>query len=253
MRDTIVVHAPSRPRSLMRILVAEDDARLADVIARGLRKQSYAVDIVGDGAQAIIEAAVIAYDVMVLDVMLPSRTGFEVARTLRARGNRVPILMLTARDAVADRVEGLDSGADDYLVKPFAFEELLARLRALLRRGEALKPATISIGDLDVDTQRMTASRAGKPIDLTSKEYALLEHFARNAGRTISREQITTHVWDGNHDPVSNALEILITRLRRKIDDGRPRSLIQTRRGLGYALIPYDDLGDDASGLSGEE
>jgi DNA-binding response OmpR family regulator len=236
----------------MRILVAEDDARLADVIARGLRKQSYAVDVIRDGARAIIEAAVVAYDAIVLDVMLPSSTGFEVARTLRARGNRVPILMLTARDAVADRVEGLDSGADDYLVKPFAFEELLARLRALLRRGEVLKPATISVGDLDVDTQRMTASRSGKTIELTSKEYALLEHFVRNAGRTISREEITTHVWDGNHDPVSNALEILITRLRRKIDDGRPCSLIQTRRGLGYALIANDESGDEAPGQSRE-
>jgi DNA-binding response OmpR family regulator len=237
----------------MRILVAEDDVRLADVIARGLRKQSYAVDVVLDGARAIIEAAVVAYDAIVLDVMLPSSTGFEVARTLRARGNRVPILMLTARDTVADRVEGLDSGADDYLVKPFAFEELLARLRALLRRGEALKPATLSVGDLEVDTQRMTASRAGKQVDLTSKEYSLLEYFARNAGRTISREDITTHVWDGNHDPVSNALEILITRLRRKIDDGRPQSMIQTRRGMGYALIPNEELRADAAGTSGEE
>ncbi len=237
----------------MRILVAEDDARLADVIARGLRKQSYAVDVIGDGAKAIIEAAVVAYDAIVLDVMLPSRTGLDVARTLRRRGNSVPILMLTARDAVADRVAGLDSGADDYLVKPFAFEELLARLRALLRRGEAFKPATITVGDLDVDTQRMTASRAGKPIDLTSKEYALLEHFARNVGRTISREEITTHVWDGNHDPASNALEILITRLRRKIDDGRPHSLIQTRRGLGYTLNPSDDSGEDLSTYQAEE
>jgi DNA-binding response OmpR family regulator len=237
----------------MRILVAEDDVRLADVIARGLRKQSYAVDVVHDGARAIIEAAVVAYDAIVLDVMLPSSTGFEVARMLRARGNRVPILMLTARDTVADRVEGLDSGADDYLVKPFAFEELLARLRALLRRGEALKPATLSVGDLEVDTQRMTASRAGKQVDLTSKEYSLLEYFARNAGRTISREDITTHVWDGNHDPVSNALEILITRLRRKIDDGRPQSMIQTRRGMGYALIPNEELRADAAGTSGEE
>lgn len=242
--DTILhVIIPSEP--LMRILVAEDDERLGDVVARGLRKQSYAVDVVTDGAQALIEAAVVAYDAVVLDVMLPSKTGFEVARELRTRGNRVPILMLTARDAVADRVAGLDAGADDYLVKPFAFEELLARLRALLRRGEVLKPSTITVGDLVVDTQRMTASRAGEPIDLTSKEYALLEFFARNAGRTVSREDITAHVWDGNHDPFSNALEILITRLRRKIDAGHDRGLIRTRRGMGYVMAPSETIPEE--------
>jgi len=229
----------------MRILVAEDDERLGDVVARGLRKQSYAVDVVTDGAQALIEAAVVTYDAIVLDVMLPSKSGFDVARELRARGIHVPILMLTARDAIADRVEGLDAGADDYLIKPFAFEELLARLRALLRRGQVLEPSTITVGDLVVDTHRMMASRAGEKIDLTSKEYALLEFFARNAGRTLSREAITTHVWDGNHDPFSNALEILITRLRRKIDAGQLHGLIRTRRGMGYALIPPDSTADE--------
>jgi DNA-binding response OmpR family regulator len=225
----------------MRILIAEDDERLGDVVARGLRKQSYAVDHVMDGARALTEAVVTAYDVVILDVMLPSQSGLEVARALRARGSRVPILMLTARDAVSDRVEGLDAGADDYLVKPFAFEELLARVRALLRRGEGLKPTILAVGDLEVDTRRLSVSRAGRAIELTNKEYALLEYFARNAGRTVSREDITTHVWDDNHDPFSNALEVLIGRLRKKIDAGHAGTLIQTRRGLGYVLVTPEE------------
>jgi DNA-binding response OmpR family regulator len=237
----------------MRILVAEDDERLGDVVARGLRKQSYAVDVVADGARAIVEASVVGYDAVILDVMLPSKNGLDVARALRARGNRVPILMLTARDAVADRVAGLDSGADDYLVKPFAFEELLARLRAILRRGEEIRPAAITIGDLVVDTRRLSASRGGRPIDLTSKEYALLEYFARNAGRTVSREDITTHVWDGNHDPFGNALEVLIARLRKKLDAAHTKTLIQTRRGLGYALAPADDADGEANDSSADD
>ena len=229
----------------MRILIAEDDERLGDVVARGLRKQSYAVDVVANGTRALTEAAITPYDVLILDVMLPGRSGFDVARALRARGNHVPILMLTARDAVKDRVEGLDAGADDYLVKPFAFEELLARVRALLRRGQALQSAIIAVGDLEIDTATLTASRAGEPIALTSKEYALLEYFARNAGRTVSREDITTHVWDDNHDPFSNALEVLVGRLRRKLDAGRNGTMIQTRRGLGYMLVA---AGDAAAG-----
>jgi two-component system copper resistance phosphate regulon response regulator CusR len=230
----------------MRILIAEDDERLGDVVARGLRKQSYAVDHVMDGARALTEAVVTAYDVVILDVMLPSQSGLEVARALRARGSRVPILMLTARDAVSDRVEGLDAGADDYLVKPFAFEELLARVRALLRRGEGLKPTILAVGDLEVDTRRLSVSRAGRAIELTNKEYALLEYFARNAGRTVSREDITTHVWDDNHDPFSNALEVLIGRLRKKIDAGHAGTLIQTRRGLGYVLVTPEEARESA-------
>lgn len=221
----------------MRILIAEDDERLGDVVARGLRRNAYAVDVVTDGARAVIEATLVPYDAIVLDVMLPSQNGYEVARALRARGSRTPILMLTARDGVADRVEGLDAGADDYLVKPFAFDELLARVRALLRRGDALTPVVITVGDLEVDTRRLTATRAGNPIPLTSKEYALLEYFARNAGRVVSREDITSHVWDDNHDPFSNTLEVYIGRLRRKIDAGHSGTLIQTRRGMGYVLV----------------
>ena len=225
----------------MRILIAEDDERLADVIARGLRKQSYAVDVVHDGSRALIEAALVPYDAIVLDVMLPLRSGYEVARELRTRGSRVSILMLTARDAVSDRVEGLDAGADDYLVKPFAFDELLARLRALLRRGDVLAPTIITVGDLEVDTRRLSVRRAGRSIALTSKEYALLEYLVRNQGRVVSREAITTHVWDDNHDPFSNTLEVNIGRLRRKIDAGRDEALIQTRRGQGYILVAPTD------------
>ena len=225
----------------MRILIAEDDERLADVIARGLRKQSYAVDVVHDGARALIEAALVPYDAIVLDVMLPLRSGYEVARELRTRGSRVFILMLTARDAVSDRVEGLDAGADDYLVKPFAFDELLARMRALLRRGDVLAPTIIIVGDLEVDTRRLSVRRAGRSIALTGKEYALLEYLARNEGRVVSREDITTHVWDDNHDPFSNTLEVNIGRLRRKIDAGRDDTLIQTRRGQGYILVAPPD------------
>jgi DNA-binding response OmpR family regulator len=220
----------------MRILIAEDDERLADAIARGLRKQLFAVDVVHDGARALVEAAVTPYDVLILDVMLPRATGFDVARGLRARGARVPILMLTARDAVSDRVAGLNAGADDYLVKPFAFEELLARIQALLRRGDALKPAVLVIGDLAIDTLALTASRGGRPIDLTSREYVLLEYLARNVGRTVSRADITAHVWDDNHEPSSNALEVLVGRLRRKIEPPSGQPMIETRRGLGYIL-----------------
>ena len=228
----------------MRILIAEDDERLADVIARGLRKQSYAVDVVSDGARALVEAVLVPYDAIVLDVMLPLRSGYEVARELRTRGSRVAILMLTARDAVSDRVEGLDAGADDYLVKPFAFDELLARLRAVLRRGVVLAPTIITVGDLEVDTRRLSVRRAGRSIALTSKEYALLEYLARHEGRVVSREDITTHVWDDNHDPFSNTLEVNIGRLRRKLDAGGDDTLIQTRRGQGYILVAHPDGAD---------
>lgn len=221
----------------MRILIAEDDERLADAIARGLRQKLFAVDVVHDGARALVEAAVTPYDALILDVMLPRATGFEVARELRARGARVPILMLTARDAVSDRVTGLNAGADDYLVKPFAFEELVARIQALLRRGNALKPAVLVVGDLEIDTLALTASRCGQRIDLTSREYVLLEYFARNAGVTLSRADITAHVWDDNHEPSSNALEVLVGRLRRKVEPPSGEARIETRRGLGYTLV----------------
>jgi DNA-binding response OmpR family regulator len=222
----------------MRILLVEDDPGIARFVAKGLREQSYAVDVVASGDEALYRAAVNTYDLAILDVMIPPPDGFVVCRELRKSGQRLPILMLTARDAVEDRVKGLDHGADDYLTKPFEFRELLARLRALLRRTGSLQPAQIVIGDLVVDTVGQNVSRAGKPISLTAKEYALLEFLARNSGRVVGRAEIAEHVWDEAFDPFSNLIEVYVNRLRRKIDSGWPKPLLHTRRGSGYVLVP---------------
>lgn len=220
----------------MRVLIVEDDPRLCTLLERALRERAFGVDVVHDGESALVEAAVNDYDAIVLDVMLPKRSGTEVCRALRTRGSRVPIIMLTARDTVSDRVAGLDSGADDYLVKPFELEELLARLRALMRRSPVLAHDTITVGDLVVDTRSQTATRGGAPLSLTTREYALLEYLARHAGRVVSRGELTDHVWDSNHDPMSNALEVYVSRIRRKVDGGAARALVHTRRGAGYLL-----------------
>ena len=220
----------------MRVLVVEDDSKLASMLERSLREHGYAVDVATDGERALYQAAVNEYDAIVLDVGLPRRSGVEVSRALRARGMRVPILMLTARDAVDDRVAGLDAGADDYLTKPFALQELLARLRALLRRMPELLPTDLRVDDLVLDTRSRTVTRAGTPIALTTKEYGVLEYMARHAGRVVGRAELSDHVWDENHDPSSNVIEVYINRLRRKIDEGRARPLIHTRRGAGYLL-----------------
>lgn len=185
----------------MRVLFAEDDPRIAKFVARGLREQSYAVDVAPDGDAALYQAHVNTYDLFILDVMIPGPDGFAVCRKLRESGNRNPILMLTARDAVEDRISGLDSGADDYLVKPFSFLELLARLRALLRRPNELRPAEIAIADLVLDPRGQRVHRSSVPITVTAKEYALLDYLARNAGRIIGREEIAEHVWDESFDP----------------------------------------------------
>lgn len=221
---------------LMRLLLVEDDAVIASSLAKGLREQSYAVDLARDGDAAVYQAAVNTYDVIVLDVMLPGRDGFSVCRELRRRGMATPVLMLTARDAVGDRIAGLDSGADDYLSKPFEFGELLARLRALLRRGPALSPAVLAVADLELDTRTQVATRGGRLIPLTTREYALLEYLARNAGRVVGRAEISDHVWDDNYDPISNLIESYINRLRRKLDVPGSLPLIHTRRGAGYVL-----------------
>jgi two-component system, OmpR family, response regulator len=220
----------------MRILVVEDDAHLRDALSRGLRESAYAVDAVGDGAAALYHAAINDYDAIVLDVRLGGRDGRSVCREIRRRGNPVPVLMLTALDAVADRIAGLDAGADDYLVKPFAFSELLARLRAVLRRQGHVVPSIIAVGDLEVDTHRQAVRRRGRTIPLTTKEYAFLEYLARNAGRIVSRGEISAHVWDDNHDPMSNLIEVYVSRLRRKVDGGEDAPLVHTRRGAGYML-----------------
>jgi two-component system copper resistance phosphate regulon response regulator CusR len=222
----------------MRVLVVEDDPSLAALLRKWLAEHAYAVDVAPDGERALYHAAVSDYDVIVLDVGLPGAGGLDVCRRLRARGARTPVLMLTARDAVADRVAGLDSGADDYLTKPFALAELLARLRALLRRGPALAPGTITVGDLVVDTHAQRATRAGRDLGLTTKEYAMLEYLARHAGRVVGRAELSGHVWDDNHDPLSNVLEVYVARVRKKVDGAGGPPLIATRRGAGYLLQP---------------
>src|SRR5690349_10033710 len=220
----------------MRLLLVEDDTRLSDMLARSLREQGYAVDLSSDGTDAIYQASVNEYDALILDVNLPKQSGLEVSRALRTKRKATPILMLTARDTVNDRVTGLDAGADDYLVKPFELDELYARLRALMRRMPALLPTTLTVDDLVIDTRGQNVARAGRPIPLTTKEYVMLEYLARNAGRVIGRAELCEHVWDANHDPFSNAIEVYINRLRKKVDGGDAVPLIHTRRGAGYLL-----------------
>ena len=219
----------------MRLLVVEDDLRLSDVLVRGLREAGYAVDAVDDGKSALYQVAINSYDGVVLDVMIPGIDGFEVCRRIRLDHSAVPVLMLTARDAVDDRIHGLDSGADDYLTKPFDFGELLARVRALLRRTPVVVAPTLRVGDLEIDTASHRVHRADEEVALTSKEYALLEYLARNAGRVITRDEIAEHVWDEHFDRFSNLIEVYVNRLRRKIDRTEPH-LIVTRRNEGYML-----------------
>ena len=225
----------------MRILVAEDDPLLARSLAKGLRERAHVVDIASDGEAALVQGVVNEYDAIVLDVMLPRRDGLDVARALRGRDVQSPILMLTARDRVGDKVAGLDAGADDYLTKPFEFEELVARLRALHRRAPALTPEVLTVGDLEVDTRQQSATRGGRTLALTAKEYVMLEYMARRAGEVVSRADISAHLWDDNHDPSSNALEVYVARLRRKLDEGASRPLLHTRRGAGYMLAHLPD------------
>jgi two-component system copper resistance phosphate regulon response regulator CusR len=220
----------------MRVLLVEDDARIAAFISKGLRENAYAVDIAADGEEATYMAAISPYDLFILDINLPRKDGMAVCSELRESGNSKPILMLTARGGIDDRVSGLDKGADDYLVKPFEFRELVARIRALLRRSSEVRAITIEIADLLIDTVSQTVRRAGEKIDLTTKEYALLEFLAVNKGRVVDREEISEHVWNENFDPFSNSIEVYVKRLRRKLDEGYTPQLIHTRRGSGYIL-----------------
>jgi DNA-binding response OmpR family regulator len=224
----------------MRILVVEDEPVAAAVLAKGLREHSYAVDVAGDGDAAFEQATINDYDLLILDVLLPGMNGLELCGRLRTEGVAAPVLMLTARSEPDQRVEGLDAGADDYLPKPYHFPELLARVRALLRRGPALASPIIEIDDLTVDTQARRVQRAGRPIQLTTKEYGLLEYLARRRGEVVGRADIAEHVWDDSFDPMSNLIEVYVQRLRRKIDDDRAVKLIHTRRGSGYTLDPGD-------------
>jgi len=220
----------------MRVLVVEDDPELAGIIARGFLEQGIDVVLENTFAGGKSRAIMGTFDVMVLDVMLPGGNGFDLCREIRKRGIGTPVLMLTARDAVDDRVSGLDSGGDDYLTKPFAFRELVARVHALSRRRPTPLPEVVKVADLEVDIRGHRVKRAGKPIELTAKEFALLEFFARHSGQVVDRASITAHVWDENHDPFTNVLEVLVRRLRRKIDDDFPVKLIHTFRGAGYRL-----------------
>ena len=218
----------------MRVLIVEDDAGLAGILREGLAEHHLEATVASTFVEGQERAVLGTWDVIVLDVMLPGGSGFDLCTQLRRRGLRTPILMLTARDTVDDRVSGLDAGADDYLTKPFAFRELLARIRALARRGPALVPETVKVADLAVDLGSRQVSRGGRPIQLTAKEFALLEFFVRHAGQVVDRAAITAHVWDENHDPFTNVLEVLVRRLRRKIDDPYDPKLIHTLRGAGY-------------------
>jgi two-component system copper resistance phosphate regulon response regulator CusR len=221
----------------MRFLLVEDDIALTKSLERGLREQAYAVDVATDGEDALYKASINPYDAIILDVNLPKVDGLTVCRTIRKEGSPVRILMLTARGNTEDRIQGLDSGADDYLAKPFEFEELLARLRALLRRrGEQVDQATYQLDTLEIDFPKQRVRRGGAIVELTTKEYTLLAYLARNPGKIVCRAELTEHVWDNNHDPATNAVEVYINRLRKKIDRSGFTPLIQTRRGSGYYL-----------------
>jgi DNA-binding response OmpR family regulator len=220
----------------MRILVVEDEHKLAAVVRRGLEEHGYAVDVAYDGDDALAMALAESYDLLVLDIMLPGIDGITVCQRLRAARKNMPVLMLTARDTVDDRVAGLDAGADDYLVKPFAFRELLARVRALLRRDGLSRDPVLRVGDLEVDTVSRQVRRAGRPIELTSKEYAMLEYFMRNPNRVLTRTQIAEHVWDYDFMSMSNVIDVYVRYLRRKLGDDQEPRLFRTVRGTGYQL-----------------
>lgn len=219
----------------MRFLVVEDEEKVARFVRRALEEESYAVDVVGDGEAAIDQIEVVPYDLIFLDLTLPKKGGLEVLQWLRQKGLKVPVLILTARTAVGDRVKGLDLGADDYLVKPFAIEEFLARVRALLRRGGVTAPL-LQADDLTLDPVTHEVRRAGQKIDLTTKEYALLEYFMRNPNRVLTRSMISEHVWDIHFDTFTNVIDVYVNYLRNKVDRGFKRPLIQTVRGVGYVL-----------------
>jgi heavy metal response regulator len=220
----------------MRILLVEDEPQIADFIARGLSESGYSVDTARDGEEAVHWPSVADFDVIILDVMLPVLDGLEVCRTLRSQGIRTPILMLTARDAVEDRVLGLDSGADDYLVKPFAFAELLARVRALIRREPVLISNILEVGDLVMDTVTRQVTRSGHDIELTAKEFSLLEYLMRHPNQVLSRTVIAEHIWNYDFANATNVIDVHVKNLRKKIDEGNETRLIHTVRGAGYRI-----------------
>jgi len=222
----------------MRILLIEDEPDAANMLAKGLREHAYAVDVLPDGQDAAFRVKTTDYDAVILDVMLPGQDGFAVCREVRAAGAEVPVLMLTARDAIESRITGLDSGADDYLTKPFDFGELLARLRAVIRRG-VRPPLTeaLQIGSIRIDTRTHRVTKDEQAVRLTTREYALLEFLARRAGAVVGRAEIAEHVWDDSYDPMSNVIDVYIQRLRRKLDTKGTESVIATHRGAGYSIV----------------
>jgi two-component system, OmpR family, response regulator len=222
----------------MRVLLVEDEIKMCRAIRRGLEREGYAVDAALDGNDGLHRATEWDYDAIVLDVMLPGLDGIELCRRLRRAGRWAPVLMLTARDGVADRIRGLDVGADDYLVKPFAFGELLARLRALVRRGARERPAVLAVGDLVLDPAAHTVTLSGRPVPLSTREFALLEFLMRNAGQVLSRPAILEHVWDYNYDGMSNVVDVYVGYLRRKLEQPAGQVRIRTVRGVGYGLEP---------------
>ena len=220
----------------MRVLVVDDDRRLCNIVRRGLVEEAYAVDVAYDGEEGEYMAEVSPYDLIILDIMMPKKDGIQVCEELRARRINTPILMLTARDTVDDRVRGLDAGADDYMVKPFSFNELLARARALMRRESMTKSPELEVGDLVLNTQTREVRRGDRTIELTTKEYVILEYFMRHPNAVVTRTMLEEHAWDYDFDSVSNLVDVYIRRLRRKLDDDERESLLQTVRGAGYRL-----------------
>ena len=222
----------------MALLIIEDEQKIREFLRRGLEEEGYTVEVAGDGETGLELASATAYELIILDLLLPGRDGFDICRALRAQGSTVPVLMLTARDAVSDRVTGLDIGADDYLTKPFAFEELLARVRALLRRDRSARPAVLRVADLTLDPATRAVTRGGRTVELTTREYQVLQLLMRHAGQPLSRAIIEERVWGSGTDIGSNVVEAYIRLLRRKVDFGHPARLIHTVRGVGYVLKP---------------
>jgi len=222
--------------SVMRVLLAEDEKKVADIIVRGLKAERYAVDVHNDGQSAWEAANTYDYDLIILDLMLPGLTGTEILEKVRRKNQHVPILILTARDSMADKIKNFETGADDYLTKPFAFAELLLRIKALLRRGPVNRDSVLRVGDLEIDRLSQKVRRAGKKIELTAKEYSLLEYLATHPGRVFSRTMIIEHVWDQSFQGLTNIVDVYVRHLREKVDDAFSVKLLRTVRGVGYSL-----------------